>query len=207
VLNTAAWDLEDHSAEPGVPAGQGVVDGNVIPYLPSAAAQRRNNHEHRHTADPNTKCYLPGVPRITYMPYPFQIVQSAKYVVFAYEYNHATRLVYTDGSGHPKDVDFWMGDSRGHWEMNTLVVDVGDLNDQTWFDQAGNFHSDALHVIERYTLTGPNTISYEVTVDDPKVFAKPWKMSMPLYRRLEQGVRLLEYECLAFLQEGVESGK
>jgi len=211
VVNTAAWDIQDHPGQrvPGLPArfsmpaGQGVVEGGEIPYQPWALEQKRKNHENRMTADPEAQCYLPGVPRITYMPYPFQIFQYADRVVFLYEYLHTTREIFTDGSRHPDlPVEFWMGDSRGRWEGNTLVVDVTLFNDQTWFDRAGNFHSDALHVVERYTQTGPNHLQYDVTIEDPKVFTKPWKMQMPLYRRLEPNSQLLEFECYALAREG-----
>ena len=143
----------------GMPAGMGIVDGGEIPYTPEAAAKKQQNFQNRATADPNNKCFLPGVPRANYMPFPFQIFQTAKDVAILYEYVHAYRLIPLDGSKHPDDVDFWMGDSRGHWEGDTLVVDVSNNNDQTWFDASGNFHSEALHVVERYTRTGPNTIS------------------------------------------------
>ena len=204
VLNAAAWDIQDHNARLGVPAGQSVVEGNDIPYQPWAAAKKRENFEHRATADPEAKCYLPGVPHITYMPYPFEIHQFPRYVIIAYEYIHAHRIIYTDGSRHPQDIEWWMGDSRGRWEGNTLVVDVTDFNDETWFDRAGNFHSNALHVVERYTRTGPDHMTYEATIEDPKVFTRPWKMSMPLYRRQEKNVQLLEYECYAYLDEELD---
>ena len=200
-VNTAAWDIQDHPARLGVPAGQGVVVGNDIPYQPWALEKRRENFENRLTADPETKCYMPGVPRITYMPYPFQILQFPEQVMVLYEYVHVTRTIYMDGSPHPDGhIDFWMGDSRGHWEGDTLVVDMIHFNDQTWFDRAGNFHSGALHVIERYIPTGPDHITYEVTIEDPQVFTRPWTMSMPLYRRQESNVQLLEYECYAYAE-------
>jgi hypothetical protein len=202
VLNTAAWDIQDHQAQLGVPAGQGVVEGNEIPYQPAASAKKRANFESRLTTDPDIKGYLTGVPRITYMNFPFQIFQTPSYVTIAYEYAHAIRIIHTNGSKHPAGhIDFWMGDSRGHWERDTLVVDAIHFNDETWLDGAGNFHSDALHVVERYTLTGPDHINYEVTIEDPKVFTRPWKMSMPLYRRKEPNVRLLEYPAGFLLQE------
>jgi len=198
-FTTASWDLLDHSAQKDIPAGQGVVEGNEIPYQPEAAAKRKENYEKRTTLDPLHKCYLPGVPRITYMPFPFEITQTPKMVGISYEYVHATRLIYTDGSTHPEGLlDFWMGDSRGRWEGDTLVVDVTNFNGQTWFDRAGNFHSDALHLVERYTPMGPDHINYEVTVEDPRVFTRSWKMSMPLYRRLEKDIRVLDYECLEY---------
>ncbi len=150
-MSTAHWDLEPHSAADGIPAGLGVVEGDSIPYQPAAAAKKNENYANRATLDPLHNCYLPGVPRITYVPFPFQIAQTSKHVVLTYEYAHATRIVYTDGSPHVAPNDFWMGDSRGRWEKDTLVVDVTHFNDRTWFDMAGNFHSDALHVIERYT--------------------------------------------------------
>jgi len=198
VMNTAAWDIQDHSAQKGVPAGQGVVEGNEIPYLPAAAAKKKTNYENRATADPETKCYLPGVPRITYMPYPFQIAQSPKQITILYEYVHAVRNIFM-GSPHIKGpIDWWLGDSRGRWEGNTLVVDVIHFNEETWFDRAGNHHSDALHVVERYTPVGPDHINYEATIEDPKTFSRPWKMSMLLYRHKEKNAQILEYECFSF---------
>jgi hypothetical protein len=194
VLNTAAWDIQDHSARLGVPAGQGVIEGNEVPYQPSALAKKRENFENRATADPEAKGYLPGVPRIMYMPFPFQILQTPTHVAMTFEYAQGVRLIYTNGTPHPRGpINWWMGDSRGRWEGDTLVVDVVHFTDQTWLDRAGNFHSDELHLVERYTMTGPDHINYEVTVQDPKVFTRPWKMSMVLYRRKEPNVRLLEY--------------
>ena len=202
VLNTAAWDLEDHSASLGVPAGQSVVEGGTIPYMASALAKRKDNFERRDTLDPETKCFLPGVPRITYMPYPFRIIQQADKVSVAYEYLRAVRFIHMNGNPHPPGpIDWWMGDSRGHWEGDTLVVDAIHFNDRTWFDRAGNYHSDALHVVERYTPTGPDHLLYEATIEDPEVFSRPWRISMPLYRRQEQDVELLEYQCHAYLLE------
>src|SRR5882672_7782918 len=163
-LNSANWDIEGHAARPSqivalgaagaVPAGLGVVEGNEIPYLPAAAKKKKENFENRLTADPENKCYLPGVPRATYMSFPFQIVQTSKYILIAYEFANATRTIYM-GSAPPSPADTWMGHSVGHWDGDTLVVDVTSLNDQTWFDRAGNFHSDALHVVERYTPLSP----------------------------------------------------
>ena len=197
-LTTAAWDIQDHNARLGAPAGQGVVEGNEIPYQSWALAKRKENSEKRDALDPLNKCYLPGVPRITYLPFPFRISQTPQHIALTYEYSHAHRVVYVNGTKHPEALDFWMGDSRGRWEGDTLVVDVANFNDQTWFDKAGNFHSDALHVVERYTPMGPDHIRYEAAVEDPKVFTRSWKMSMPLYRRVETHVRVLDYECLEF---------
>jgi len=182
-MSTAHWDLEPHSAADGIPAGLGVVDGDVIPYLPAAAATKKENSANRATLDPLHKCYLPGVPRITYVPFPFQIAQTPKHVVLTYEYAHATRIVYTDGSPHVPPNDFWMGDSRGHWEKNTLVVDVANNNGQTWLAIVGSFHSDALHMVERWTATAPDHIVYIVTIDDPKVYTKPWKLRVDFRRQ------------------------
>jgi hypothetical protein len=180
----------------------GVVEGNEIPYQPAALAKKRENFQNRETADPEAKCYLPGVPRLMYMPFPFQIFQTPAKLTMLFEYVHATRFIHTNGTPHPPGhIDWWMGDSRGRWEGDTLVVDVVDFNDQTWFDRAGNFHSDQLHLVERYTLTDPDHITYEVTVEDPQVFTRPWRMSMILYRHKEKNVQLLEYECYAFDNE------
>jgi hypothetical protein len=194
-INTADWDLQVDSAQKGVPAGVGVVEGNEIPYQPWALAKRKENFEKRLTADPNRKCDLPGVPRATYMPFPFHILQTPDYVVFAHEYVHATRIIYTNGSKHPPGhIDWWLGDSRGSWDGDTFVIDSIDFNDETWFDKAGDFHSDALHVVERLSLIDRDHLNYEVTIEDPKVFTKPWKISMPLYRRIERNAEVLEYE-------------
>ena len=199
VMNTANIDIQDHQAREGAPAGQGIVEGNEIPYQPAALKQKQQNLANRATADPETKCLFPGVPRIMYMPFPYQIIQSPEEVTILFEYAHNVRHIHTNGSPHPKGpLEWWMGDSRGRWEGNTLVVDVTYFNDQTWFDRAGNFHSDALHVIERYTLVDRDHINYEATIEDPKVFTRPWKMSMILNRRTEKNFRLMEYYCYAF---------
>ncbi len=200
-LTAASWDIEAHSAEQGVPAGQGIVEKGPIPYHPVMLARKLENGVHRRERDPLHRCYMPGVPRIMYMPFPFEITQTAELILMNFEYGHVTRLIYTDGSerreGFPS---FWMGDSRAHWEGDTLVVDVAQFTDQTWLDRAGNFHSDALHLIERYTPMSATHLQYEVAVDDPVVFTRPWTMSFPLYRRLETNVQILEYECLEFVE-------
>lgn len=198
VMNTAAWDLQDHSAQKGVPAGQGVVEGNELPYRPEALTKRKQNHEDRATADPETKCFMPGVPRATYMPFPFQIVQGPTLVTILYEYAHSVRNIFMNTPHISGKIYWWMGDSRGRWEGDTLVVDVTQFNDETWFDSSGNYHSDDLHVVERYTLLDADHINYEATIDDPKVFSRPWKMSMILYRNTAKNVQLLDYECFSF---------
>ena len=202
-LNAASWDIRPHNAQDGVPAGLGVVEGGGIPYQAWAAAQQQQNYADRMTEDPVRKCYLPGVPRITYMPFPFRILQTPDHVVMTYEYAHAVRIVYTDGTPHPLPNDFWMGDSRGHWDGDTLVVDTTHFNGLTWFDAAGNFHSDQLHVVERYTPITPHHIDYEVTIEDPAVFTRPWTMRMPLYRRMEDGLQLLDYDCVDFILQAL----
>ena len=223
-LNEANWDVEMHMARPAlqtrpgpygpvpaapvlplgavasVPPGMGVVEGGTIPYKPEALAQRTRNRENWVEADPEVKCYLPGVPRATYMPHPFQIVHSTKAIFFAYQYANAVRNVYLKDPG-PAPVDSWMGQSVGRWDGDTLVVDVTGFNADTWFDRAGNFHTEKLHVVERYTRTGPDVISYEATIEDPNVFTRPWKMSMPLYRRLEKGAQLMYFKCMEFVEE------
>jgi hypothetical protein len=199
VMNSAAWDVQGHSAQKGIPAGQGVVEGDEIPYQPWALAKRKENYEKRATLDPETHCYLPGVPRITYMPFPFQIVQMPDQITVLYEYAQATRHIFTNGRPHPPGpIEWWMGDSRGRWEGDTLVVDLIHFNQDTWFDRAGNFHSDALHVVERYSPIDRGHIDYEVTIEDPKVFTRPWKMSMILYRHTEKNFQLLDYQCFGF---------
>ena len=199
VIGSADWNIQDHSAEKGIPGGQGIVVGNEIPYQPWAAVKQKENYQKRATGDPEVKSYVPGVPRITYTPFPFQIVQTPKEIAVLYEYVHGVRHLYTNGSQHPPGhIDWWLGDSRGHWEGDTLVVDVTDFNDQSWFDRAGNFHSDALHVVERYTLVDADHIDYEATIEDPKVFTKPWKIDVIIYRHKEKNFQLLDYEGYAF---------
>jgi hypothetical protein len=206
-FSTAHWNLEAHTAQEGIPAGQSVVEGNDIPYQPAALERRRANFEKRATADPLGRCHLPGTPRVMYLPFPFRIAQTPKYVSMLFEYSNATRIIYTDGSPHPPPLDLWMGDSRGRWEGDTLVVDVTQFNDMTWFDMAGNFHSEALHVIERYTPIDANHIQYEATIEDPKVFTRPWKMSILLYRRLEPNIQILDYVCVDFVQRKLQKSK
>jgi len=209
-LNAANWDIQDHAARQGpvvalgaafsTPGGLGVVEGNEIPYKPEALQKKKENQENWLKLDPEIKCYMPGVPRANYMPYPFQIVQSPQYILMSYEFASASRTIRMN-SKEEAPVDSWMGWSRGHWEGETLVVDVTGFNDQTWFDRAGNYHSDALHVVERYTATSPNTLRYDVTLEDPKVFTRPWKMSMPLYRLQEKNAQLIEFKCVEFVEE------
>ena len=210
-IGTANWNLQDHQARTGpvlelgavaaIPAGQTVVEGNEIPYQPWAAARQKENYENWLERDPEVKCYLPGIPRATYMPFPFQIVQTGSNdILMAYEYASASRVIKM-GKAEPPPVDTWMGQSTGRWDGDTLVVDSTGFNDQSWFDRAGNFHSEALHVIERFTPVNANLITYEATIEDPKVFTRPWKIQLPLYRRQERNVQLLEFKCVEFVEE------
>ena len=209
-MNTAEWDIQAHDAKPGpvvvmgaeggIPAGLGVVEDGPLPYRPEALAKKKENEANWLALDPVVKCFLPGLPRATYMGFPFEIVQSPQYVAFTYEFDFASRVVNI-GMKSKAPVDSWMGWSSGSWDGDTLVVDVTGMVEDTWFDRAGDYHSDALHLTERYTPTGPNSLLYEVTVDDPKVYARPWKMSMPLYRRLDKNIQLLEYNCVPFVEE------
>ncbi|MGB6942144.1 MAG: hypothetical protein WBE37_07110 [Bryobacteraceae bacterium] len=198
--SSAGADLQDHVASLNMLAGRSVVEGGTIPYQPWAAKQRTENFRNRQTADPLSKCYIPGVPRVMYLDFPFQIFQTPKIVTMAFEWELDYRLIYTDGTPHPTDIDSWMGDSRGHWEGDTLVVDVGNINDKTWFDMAGDFHSDALHVVERYHMTDHDTIEYQATIEDSKVFTKPWTINIALRRRIDRN-RLFEYSCESELEE------
>jgi hypothetical protein len=227
--NEANWDLQAHPARPGavtqrgvypyayaevpaapvlalgaaagVPGSLGVVQGDAqIPYTPEAAAKRAENAAHWIDRDPELKCYLPGIPRAMYMPYPFQIVQSSTKIQMAYTFTNAARTIHLDKVAGPPD-DTWMGHSVGRWEGDTLVVDVRNFNDKTWFDRAGNFHSDALHVVERFTPISADALRYEATIEDPKVFTRPWTIAMPIYRRLEPNIQLLEYPCIDFAEE------
>jgi hypothetical protein len=223
-LNTANYDLETHAARPAmalregphgplpapevlalgaigaVPGGLSVVEGGAIPYKPEALAKKKENQENWLTRDPEISCYLPGVPRATYMPYPFQIFQSASGILITYEYAGAVREVYMKDPG-PAPVESWMGQSVGRWEAETLVVEVTGFNDRTWFDRSGNFHSAQLRVVERYTRVAPDHLLYEATIEDPEVFTRPWKIRMPLYRRLEPGAQILDFKCVEFVEE------
>jgi hypothetical protein len=185
----------------GVPGSLGVVEGDgQIPYMPEAAAIKKENGEHWIDRDPELKCYLPGVPRAMYMPYPFQIVQGTNKINMAFAFTSTARTIHLDKVEEPPD-DTYMGHSVGRWEGDTLVVDVTRFNGKNWFDRAGNFHSEALHLVERFTPITRDAIRYEVTIEDPKVFTRAWKISMPLYRRLEPAMELLEYRCIEFVEE------
>jgi hypothetical protein len=200
VRNTASYDLQDHAARYGMRPGRGVVEGDEIPYQPWAAARKLENLTNRQARDPLAKCYIPGVPRIMYMEFPFQIFQTREHLAMTFEWSQVFRLIYTNGSTPPEGIDFWMGDSRGRWDGDTLVVTVTNHNDKTWFDMAGNFHSEALRLTERYTLLDADTIRYEVTVEDAKVFTRPWTMRMTLHRHKDMD-RVLEYQCNAEAEE------
>ena len=221
-LNTANWDLRPHTAAASpfpellgalgaVPAGQGVVEGNEIPYQPLAAEQQRANFEGRLTrptdvgtnqsaGDPEAKCYLPGVPRATYMPFPFQIFHTPGLILAVYEYASATRTIHLDRQPPSPNLS-WMGWSIGHWEGDTLVVDVTDQLGRTWLDRAGNFYSENAHVVERYTPIGPDHLMYEATIEDSTVFTRPWTIRMPLYRRIEDNAELGEFKCVELAEE------
>ena len=208
-ISEANWDIRPHEARPGPtqfgalfsePGGIGIVEGGEIPYQPSALARQQENFAKRWVNDPEVKCYMPGVPRATYMPYPFQIIQGSRKIIIGYAFASASRVIPLDDPGE-SPAETWMGWSKGRWDGDALVVDVTSFNDQTWFDRAGNYHSDALHVVERYSLLSRDTIQYEATITDPKVFTRPWKITLPLYRRIEKDAQLLEYKCIPFAEE------
>ena len=223
-LGNAHWDIEPHVAraalamQPGpvvpvpangvvalgavgsVPSGWGVVVGGEIPYTAAALAQRNENRENWLDRDPEIKCYLPGVPRAMYMPFPFQIFQSDTQFFMAFEYAGAVRHVYLEDPGPPQ-VDSWMGQSVGHWEGDTWVVVSNGFNDQTWFDRAGNHHTYQMVVTERFTLTTPNHIMYEATIEDPATFTRPWQIRLPLYRHIDENARLGQFKCVEFVEE------
>ena len=188
-------------AAAGVPGSLGVVQGDgQIPYRPDAAAIKKENNENWIDRDPELKCYLPGVPRAMYMPYPFAIVQGTDKIHMTYAFSNAGRVIHMSKVAGPPD-DTYMGHSVGRWEKDTLVVDVSNFNGRNWFDRAGNFHSDALHLVERYSPISADAIRYEVTIEDPKVFTRPWTIAMPLYRRLEPNATVIDYPCMEFSEE------
>lgn len=218
-LSSAYWNIEAHAASVSpVPdsgafgaasAGVGILlDANgepaparKLPYLETAAAQAAKNFAARAELDPARKCYMPGVPRATYMPYPLQLVQTEDHVFIAYEFAGASRTIYMDRPEFVAPVDSWMGHSIGRWEGDTLVVDVSAQVADTWLDRAGNHHSDEMQVTERYRLLGPNHLQYTATITDRKTFSEPWTLSLPLYRRIEPNAQLLEFRCIEFVEE------
>jgi hypothetical protein len=197
------WEPATHAVD-NLEKGGYIKDpaNHKIPYAAGGAAKRDQNAKNTKTADLVNKCYMPGVPRLMYMGYPFQIFETDKYVSIVSEYAHTYRMIYLDGTGHLDFPGLWNGDSRGHWDGNTLVTDVTNFNDSTLLDKAGNHHSDQLHVTERFTRTGPNSLLYEATISDPKTFTKDWKIAVPMTQKTGPTARLMEYECqdLAFGQ-------
>jgi len=224
-MTTANWDLEAHAAAPGPhpellgawaaqPAGLGIVEGGAIPYRTSALARRQQNLETRTTVsvpgdgtdpplgDPELKCWMPGVPRSMYMPYPMQIVQTPDSILITHEYNGTSRIVRMDWlEESPVDDTFFMGWSRGSWDDDTLVIDVTSLNGNNWLDRAGNYYSDAVHIVERLTVVSPYHLMYEATIEDSTVYTRPWTIRFPLYRRMEQNTQLMEFKCQPFVEE------
>jgi hypothetical protein len=225
-LNEANWNLEGQSARAaiavqqgvpngapvpsasvlalgaigGVPASLSVVEGGLIPYTAAARVRRDENFAHALERDPEVKCMVPGVPRATYIPYPFQITHGPTKIMMNYGFSNAGRTIHLDRV-EPPLTDYWMGHSTGDWEGDTLVVTVTHQNDQTWFDRAGNFHSSEMRVTERYTAVSNDHLLYEATIEDPQTFMRPWKIKMPLYRRIEDHAQVLEYRCVEMVEE------
>ena len=214
VLGSAHWNLEGQNAFKGpatntmgalggIPAGVSYVVGGTIPYRDEALAQRQRNREEWNKYDPAVKCYIPGLPRQTYMPFPFHIVHSANKVFIAYEFGSNSRIIHLDRPGTRAELPSWMGYSVGRWEGNTLVVVVTDQVAETWLDASGNYHSDELIVTERYTPVGDDHMKYQAVIEDPKIFTEPWTIEMTLYRRKGADARILEYKCVEFAEDAV----
>jgi hypothetical protein len=205
------WNIEPHAASHGpvvelgavgsIPGGLGIVEGGEIPYTAAARATQQENNQHWVERDPAVKCYMPGIPRATYQPYPFQIVQTEEYILFAYEFASASRVVYMNRPDFEAPVDAWMGHSRGTYDGDTLVIDVTAQMPDTWLDRAGNHHSIGIHVVERYTQISANHIEYEATIEDPDTYTRPWTIKLPLYRRVDENMQLLEFKCVEFAEE------
>ncbi len=192
-------NLEGHPEQAGVPAAKSVIVSPLngrIPYKADALSRRQQNFEKRAEADPQTRCFQPGVPRATYMAEPFQIFQTEGKVVIVYQHVHAYRIIYTDSRPHYEGIEFYMGDSRGRWEENTLVVDVKNFMPGTWLDMAGNYHTEALRVVERYTRTGPNSMTYEAAIEDSNLFTSPWTVRVPLRRLTASDAQIVEDQCV-----------
>ena len=210
-IGSAHYDIEPHAADFGplfqlgaigaIPAGIGIVEGGEIPYTEAGRTKQRASKADWLAQDPLVKCYMPGIPRANYLPFPFQIIQSPEFVVMAYEFASASRIVYMNEPDYEAPIYTWMGHSLGSFDGDTLVIDVTDQVADTWFDHAGNHHTESLRVTERYTHMGPNTLMYEATLEDPNVYTRPWKVKFPLYRRLEENMQLLEYKCVEFTEE------
>ena len=210
-VGSAHFDLEGHAADfspslemgalGAVPGGLGVVVGGEIPYKQEAMAQRQANRENQLLYDPVVRCYMPGIPRATLQPYPLQIVQTPDYILFAYEFASASRIVYMSRPDFEAPADAWMGHSRGRWDGETLVVDVTAQVPETWLDRSGNYHSNSIRVEERYTATSESHLQYEATITDPEIFERPWTIRAPLYRRIDENMQLLELKCVEFVEE------
>ena len=210
-VSSAHYDIEPHAARFGpvvemaahgaIPGGLGIVEGGEIPYTAAARAKQQENLQYWLERDPATKCYMPGVPRATYMPYPFQLVQTPEYVLLAYEFASASRIVYMDRPDFEAPVDSWMGHNLGSWDGETLVIDVTAQMPDTWLDMSGNHHSNSVHVVERYTALSENHLMYEATITDPETYTRPWTISLPLYRRIDENMQLLEFKCVEFAEE------
>lgn len=196
-LSEADYDLEPHAGRRDAPPSPGVIAGGTIPYREDALAQRRRNFESRAEEDPRLKCWVLGVPRGVYYPAPFQIFERENDLTLVHQFGHQVRTIATNGSDHPeeKGQEFWLGDSRGRWEGDTLVVDVTDFNPETWLDRSGNFHSEELHVVERWKFIDRDTIAYSATLEDPKVYTRPWTIDVVLHRRRDPGFQLIEDYC------------
>jgi hypothetical protein len=209
-LGTAYWDIKPHSAHAGPmfqmgaegaePAGEGIIDGDAIPYTDAAAAKAKENLANRAKLDPEIKCYMPGIPRANYMPFPFQIVQGNKDIAFDYEYATSNRAVNM-GKFREGQVDTWMGTSNGHWEGDTLVIDVSGLNGNSWYDRVGDFQTENTHIVERFTMPDPDHIGYEASIEDKTIYTRPWKISTVFYRRREKNAQLNEFKCVEFVEE------
>jgi hypothetical protein len=203
-VSEANWDLEGHSAAPGpmwqlgaefsVPPGLGIVEGGPIPYKPEALQKKKANFANRMNLDPEIKCYLPGVPRAMYMPYPFQIVQSPKNILMAYEYASANRVVNMEKPTEAP-VDSWMGWSNGKWDGDTLVIDSVGFNGRVWLDQLGKPSTEALHVTTRLTRKDFGHLTIQATIDDPKAYSKPWTTAA-VEVALVPDTELMEFICL-----------
>jgi hypothetical protein len=208
-VTTANWNVLTHGASAGppeygallaTPPGYGIVDGNEIPYLPAAAGQQRQNYDNRFKDDPELKCFLPGVPRANYMPYPLQIFHSDDSLLIAYQFAGAARIVNL-GPPKPSAIDSWMGVSNGRWDGDTLVVEVSGFNGMAWLDRAGNHSGPRLTVIERYTLVGPDAIDYSATLEDPDTFSRAWTMRFRLTRNPNPEQHLMEFKCVPFTEQ------
>jgi hypothetical protein len=186
--------LQDLETQRGV-----IVDPTPakIPYNAEYAAKAKDLRANHMYDEPGLHCNLEGVPFQMYTQFGFQINSNPKLTLITWDFMNSNRVIHMDGRPHPPEsLKLFMGDSLGHWEGDVLVIETTNLNDKTWLDAVGHLHSDAIHVVERFTAVDANTIRYEATVNDPKAFTQPLKLTDTFRRNTKAGYEQMEFACL-----------